>query len=78
MFNFVFNKVWLYLLLAAFVASFLYRVYKAGKDAEKLDQLGREIDAVVRRNKIEDDVDRLSDSAVLERLRKHGWFKDSD
>lgn len=78
MLGLMFNKVWVYALLGLFVLGFLYRIYKAGSDAEKLDQLEREFNAVVVRNKIEDDVSRMSDSRVIEQLRKHGWIRDTD
>lgn len=72
------NKLWIYALLAAFILGFIWRVYKAGGDQVKLEQLQKEFDAVVVRNKIEDDVSRMSDSTVIEQLRKHGWIRETD
>lgn len=72
------NKLWIYALLGAFILGFIWRVYKAGGDQVKLEQLQKEFDAVVVRNKIEDDVSRMSDSTVIEQLRKHGWLRETD
>lgn len=77
-FGLFFKKAWIYLLIATFFLLFIYRVYKAGRDKEKLDQLNYELDAVLRRQKIENTVDGLSDSAVLNQLHKHGWIRDEN
>ncbi len=74
----LFNKTWMYALVGLFVVGFIYRVYKAGQDKEKLEQLSKEFDAVVRRNEIEDDVERLSDSDVIKQLREYGWIRNKD
>ena len=76
--TFLFNKVWLYALAGLFIIGCFYRVYTAGRDAEKLDQAMEDLNAVVKRNEIRDDVNRMSDDAVISQLRKHGWFKESD
>lgn len=72
------SKIWIYALLGVFIVGFIWRIYKAGGDRVKLNQLQKEFDIVVKRNKIKDDVSRMSDSTVLNQLRKHGWIKESD
>lgn len=77
LFSMISSKVWVYALLGLFVIGFLYRVYKAGQDKEKLDRLENEFNAVVTRNKIDDEVESMSDSRVISELRKHGWLRES-
>lgn len=76
--TFLFNKVYLYALIGLFIIGFLYRVFRAGQDREKLNQAQGDLDAVVTRNEIRDDVNHMSDSTIVNELRKHGWFKESD
>ena len=73
----LFNKLWIYVLISAFVLLFIWKVYKAGGDKEKLDQLQGQFDAVVRRNEVKTKVDSLPDDAITSELRKRGWIKDS-
>jgi len=72
------NKAYLYALIGLFIVGVIYRIYKAGGDAKELEILEKEVNNVIKRNSIEDDVDRMSDSAVFEQLRKRGWFRDAD
>lgn len=72
----LYNKFALYALVALFLFLFLYQVYKAGGDQKELERLNQKYDAVIKRNKVEDDVDRLTDDAVTRKLREMGWFRE--
>jgi hypothetical protein len=66
--------------LVSSVFSFFTRVlpllfaYKSGKDKAKQEQLEEVIEDVNEANKIENDVDRATDSDVINRLRR--WRRD--
>lgn len=69
-------RLWSYMIAGAFVVWLLWRIYKAGGDAKEVEGLKKTLNAVIERKEIETEVDAMSDSAVLERLRRNGWYRD--
>lgn len=68
-------KLWSYLLAGVVVLYLLYRVYKAGGDQKEVDNLNSALEAVRRRNTIEENTNALDDNAVSRKLRDSGWFR---
>ena len=68
-------KVWGYAAILAFVVVFAGKIFVAGINKQKMDELNDSIDAIKRSDEIEDDVDQLSDDDVIKQLRDKGWFR---
>ncbi len=68
-------KVWGYVALAGFALAFMGKIYLAGINKQKMDQLNKSLDSIKRSDEIEDDVNQLSDDDVIKRLRDKGWFR---
>lgn len=70
-------KVWAYLGIAMSVLWLIARIYAAGGKAKEVKDLHNTLDSVRTRKDVEQEVDELNYDAVIERLRRNGWYKDN-
>ncbi len=69
------QKVWMYLVALGLALLLAFRLVKAGGDKKEMEIARNTLEAVARRNKVEDDVNRLSDDDIISRLRESGWIR---
>lgn len=68
-------KTWAYIAAFFTIVGIAAKIYKAGGQANDIERLNKTIDSVMRGDKIEDDVERLSDDDVADELRRNNWTK---